>query len=449
MRNCKIIIVIVFSLFFNLTNYAQKEKSAIFVNDISFPRKQYMLNGVQNDMFIQTFLKRWRPYNDFVRFRGTANYLRHYEKVASIKEAKTGQTIIVDLVNGDDFKVKKNITSTIYAGEPGVGTKEVVVQFIGDSYTRGLYFKSAILEKGYVPKVKCVGLRRVSGFNGQFHEGRGGWTLENYFSNKVKNALFFNPFFQPQGEYRYWGSTAFWKNAYGIENKTIPADGFEPGYSCENYDCSKFNGEGKLIDPGENDIMYDSEKGEYQLWNGKSWMRISEEKLIWSFQYKKYLSMWNIESPEFLVVMLGLNDFRDLPIPADYSVWNSRVELLLKSYKDAVPDGKLLLCTPSTSCGSLNNESGDFTIQQNAVMWELRKNIIDVLDNREDESIYVVDASVSIDNEYGYNVKKELPYVGYAGEQRLIIQSGNPHPYLSYPNLGIPVAAFIQYYREK
>ena len=194
MKNIQFFITVVMALFV----FQQAKSQSNYANDISFPSKQYMLDGVQNDMFVQTFLKRWRPYTDFVRFSGNANYLRRYEKIATIKEPETGQTIIVDLVNGDAFEVIKSITSTIYAGEPKVGSKEVVVQFLGDSFTRGEYFKNAILEKGYVPKVKCVGLRRLNDFPGQFHEGRGGWTLENYFSNNTENEVFFNPFFQPQ-----------------------------------------------------------------------------------------------------------------------------------------------------------------------------------------------------------------------------------------------------------
>jgi len=47
--------------------------------------------------------------------------------------------------------------------------KRVVVQFLGDAH-KGEYFKNAILEKGYVPKVKGVGLRSINNFPGQFHE---------------------------------------------------------------------------------------------------------------------------------------------------------------------------------------------------------------------------------------------------------------------------------------
>jgi hypothetical protein len=154
-----------------------------FRNDICLPSKQYMLSGVQNDMFIQTFLKRWRPYDDFVRFSGTAIYSRRYEKVSSVNKPETGQTIKAELINGNEFNIVKSAECAVVMGEAGTGKNEVVVQFLGDSFTKGNYFKSAFLEKGFVPNVKCVGLRTINGYENQYHEGRGGWTLANYFSN--------------------------------------------------------------------------------------------------------------------------------------------------------------------------------------------------------------------------------------------------------------------------
>ena len=421
-----------------------------FVNDICLPTKQYLLFGVQNDLFIQTFIKRWRPYNDFVRFGGTAKYERRYESVASIKFPETGQTILVELVNSDSFKVLKKLECVIVKAEPGKGSGEVTVQFLGDSFTKGNYFKSAFLEKGYVPNVKCVGLRKVDGVENQFHEGRGRWTLENYFSNKVENPNFFNPFLQPQGKMRYWGSTAFWKSVIAVDNNTVDGKSFEPSYSCGGYDCNGFDADGFRTNPANGDLMYDFAKKNYVTWNGKSWKIIAGDKVEWSFQYDKYLTMWNISAPRFLIVMLGLNDFRSKPMPLDFTKWNEQIELLLISYKKAVPNGRLVICTPCTSCGVLNNKAGDFIIRQNAVMWEVRRNIIQTFDKRETEGVFVVDASVTIDNKHGYRSRKEeLPYVGYTGDESLTVQEGNPHPYLSYPSLGIPLAAFVQYFREK
>lgn len=41
------------------------------------------------------------------------------------------------------------------------------------------------------------------------------------------------------------------------------------------------------------------------------------------------------------------------------------------------------------------------------------------------------------------------PFAKYTGKDLLKVQHGTPHPYLSYPTMGVPLAAFIQYWREK
>lgn len=145
--------------------------------------------------------------------------------------------------------------------------------------------------------------------------------------------------------------------------------------------------------------------------------------------------MWNLDAPKFFAQMLGLNDYRD-SLTADYREWNKKIAEMKESYYKAVPDGKFIILIPCTTCGSLNNIRGDFTLRQNASMWQLRKNIIDTFDGRESEGYYVVDIGITIDNEKGYNRNRDG------------IQTGNPHPYPNYPTMGIPLAAFIQYYRE-
>ena len=43
-----------------------------FVNDICLPSSLYLLSDVQNDLFVQPFIKRWRPYDDYRLASGAA-----------------------------------------------------------------------------------------------------------------------------------------------------------------------------------------------------------------------------------------------------------------------------------------------------------------------------------------------------------------------------------------
>ena len=68
-------------------------------------------------------------------------------------------------------------------------------------------------------------------------------------------------------------------------------------------------------------------------------------------------------------------------------------------------------------------------------MWRFRDWLIRTFDNREKDGFYLLDAGITVDNDNGYT---KLP----SG-----VQTGTPHPYRSYPAMGVPFAAFIQYHR--
>jgi hypothetical protein len=425
-----------------------------FINDIAIPAKLYMLSGTQNDMFIEPIMKRWKPFNDSVRFSGTAAFTRRLQRVASVSVPVDGATIISTLINHDSFSTVKSKTSTIVLGTKSVGSTEIDVQIIGDSFTNGAFFKDALLDKGYCPNIKMIGLRKVASETNQHDEGRGGWTLANYMTvtTDVNNL---NPFFQPDSTFKYWGSTGFWINAWKVFRGTA-GGGTEPTYSAGRYDdvLSLFDETtGFKLTPTTNDIVYDSTAATYKIWSGSAWVATTYATYAWSFNYTKYLAMWSLTTPTILAIMLGLNDFRDNTDPENisFTAWNTNMNAVKAAYLAAVPTGRFVICIPSSSCGIMDNEGGYFTIRQNAAMWLLRKNIIDTYDAREAESIYLVDVGITIDNYAGMSFSSDTtqtkPYSAYAGSDTIKVQTGNPHPYPNYPTMGIPLAAFIQKYR--
>lgn len=441
------------------TGFAQNvsEVRSPFKNDICLPAKLYMLSEVQNNIFVEPLIKRWRPYDDVVRFTGTANYQRRLQRVASISEPEDSATISLNLINQDYFDTVKTLTSTIVVGERGKGTETVTVSIIGDSFTQGAFFKDALLVKGYVPNIKMIGLRDVTGFPGQFDEGRGGWTLNKYFTVTNTRTGAYNGFFQPGGDYKYWGATDFWKLANAI--RLNPQNNWSFG---ESYNAGRFGTQsmhfdektGYKLNPEKNDIMFNNSLDTYVRYDGKKWQEVRYEDFSWDFDYGKYLLMWHLEAPSVLAEFLGLNDFRGEADPSkiDFTKWNAQIEMLAASYFKAVPGGKFVLMIPSSTCGILDNEAGDFTTKQNACMWEHRRNIIEHFDRREAENIYVVDAGIAVDNINGSNFTTDTvftkPYSEYHGTEKNQVQKGNPHPYLNYPNMGVSLAGFIQKHRE-
>lgn len=435
---------------------AEVSRSARFVNDICLPSSLWMLDGVQNEIYCKPFVKRWRPYDDYVRFSIPKDcpFYRRLGHVATIEKPVDGTVLSVELVNGDEFETVKTAQPVLRVAKPGFGDEEVVAQVLGDSYTHGCFFWDALVKENYVPKLRLIGLRRPHE-SPQCHEGRGGWTLASYFKVPKGEATSYHGFLHPANGY-YWGDASFWKMVWRCVNKTQPK-GFSPTYQCEYFgDAAKrFDAEtGYLTTPKVGDYQYDSVKKGMFRWSGvkSGWERVDEKGLKWSFDYGKYLEMWGLPKPKFLFEMLGVNDFRD-KFDADYSEWERHLEALKSSYLKAVPEGRFVICIPCSSFGSIDNFLGDFVPKQNASMWRFRKWLIERYDKREKDGYYLLDTALSVDSDYGYlsatNRPLARPYAKYSGKDRLAVQYGNPHPYLSYSTMGVPLAAFIQYFRER
>lgn len=442
---------------YSIPTKADGTKNAVlFKNDICLPSKLYMLSDVQNDIFVEPLIKRWRPFNDVVRFSGSAKFQKKLLRVASINTPADASTVTISLINQDNFDTIKSITTTIIVGKLGVESDSIPFSIIGDSFTNGAFFKDALLVKRYVQKIQMIGLRNISGFLGQFDEGRGGWTLARYFSVTNGPTQAYNGFWQPDGLCKYWGSTFFWKLANDIRLNPAGGWSFDESYNSGRFSTPSLlfdKNTGYLLNPGVNDLMFDNSLGYYVMYDGVKWKQTTYGDYTWNFNYGKYLSMWNLKSPLILAEFLGLNDFRSAHNPAniDFDTWNTHLKIVAESYLKAVPKGKFVIMIPSSACGIMDNTAGDFTIKQNACMWELRRNIIDNFDKKESENIYIVDAAISIDGLNGFNFTADSSYVNpysyYTGKERFTVQTGNPHPYLNYPSMGVSLAAFIQKYR--
>lgn len=173
-------------------------QTAGFRNEISMPGKVYMLSGVDNTLFMEPIVKRWRPYDDIVRFSGDAAYTRRTSRYVTVRpEAGTERRMVVDLVNTDRLDTLMTDTVTVLVGRKCTGGGEVTAQILGDSYVHGAFFRDALLDKGYVPGLRLVGLRGVKDADGQYDEGRGGWTVARYFEVSKGGITPYNGFMQP------------------------------------------------------------------------------------------------------------------------------------------------------------------------------------------------------------------------------------------------------------
>lgn len=407
-------------------------------NALALPSEIYILSDQQTDLYTQPFVRRWHPDTEYVRVKGNCDFVRRLPQVTTISHATDGTQLHFSLIEGDGFTTTDCDSLTIRVGQiDPTRTSTVTVQIVGDSYVQGAFYKAALIDSAYVSGIRTVGLRKVIDGGDNFDEGRGGWRLSTYFTISKGPNTPYAGFMQPQGDMRYIGATAFWRNCHRVMSGEL--SDFESRYQCGRYEhlASQFDPKtGRKLNPKKHDLMYDNDTEAYILFDGRRWRTCTDiDESTWDFDYGKYLKIWDIPSPDFLFETLGLNDFRSA-LEADYTQWDAQLTRMKESYLKAVPGGKFIIVIPCSTCGSLQNRRGDFTLRENACMWEFRRHLIDTFDHRTAEGYWIVDMGITIDNDGGYRTDHEG------------LQTGNPHPYPNYPTMGRPLAAFIQYHRK-
>lgn len=394
---------------------------------LAMPSRLYLLRGVSDTLYSAAAVSLYGRADVELRWSGTCVFGERRPSRAVIASARDGDTLQTDLVSTVTFDTLATCRTRLCVATPGAGADTVRVQLLGDSYVQGAFYRDALLNKNYVPRLSLIGLRVIDGAPGQYDEGRGGWTVQRYFELRTDTAASHSPFMQPVGAGRYWGATAFWRHAF-----TADAADFNVRYACGRFGwcLPRFDqNTGLLRRPAKGDMQWDSSRRAYIIYNGRRWQPAAPAE--WHFDYAKYLAMWQLAAPQILIEDLGLNDYRD-SLRADYRLWDARLMTMCRAYREAVPDGKFVVVIPCSSTGTPDNRRGDFVLRQNMAMWRLRRHIIDTYCQREAEGIYVLDMGLHIDNATGY--KRD------AGG----LQTGNPHPYLAYPAMSVGVAAIIQ-----
>lgn len=171
---------------------------------------------------------------------------------------------------------------------------------IGDSLTEiGKYQHELLTE---LPGTLFLGTRTTSANNIQ-SEGRGGWKID-WLSSRIYDGVYqHSPFIQPSGDYKYYGATGFWKNTW-VDPNNYDVYGYTAVRDAKGF----IQATGYLSSPNINDVIYDTDLAVYKTWDGNSWETITTEELAFSINFTKYLSVWEIELPDFVSFMLITND---------------------------------------------------------------------------------------------------------------------------------------------
>lgn len=425
--------------------------------DFLLPSNIYVLDGVQRNLWHQSLMNRWNPNNFYLQFKGTASYQRRTPLVASLKSGNTdGKTIVANIVDYRTMTEGASKTSTIKVGTPNdANLSAIKVQFMGSSTVQLLYFDTAM--STYVSNYSYIGMRHKPNNNNVRHEGRGGASLSSYANISTNATGHYYPYWQPSGNYRFWGVTDFWKYAKlhpdDAASTAAQPDGSKPYYNgCYVPEVlAKFDNNGLLVSPQNGDIMYFTSESKYKIYNNGSWVDTTQGTYTWGFDYSKYLTMWGFDCPDLVCITLGANDFRNKSFPLDFATWNATMEDLIDSMKTANANIKIVICNQ----GPFGNygKDGEPSLLMNYKMWLHMQDIITNFDNRQNENIYVLAQGSEISAEYGFNPITTGDNIKvtdlYQGTEKLTIKGADIiHPTLSLPNMGVPIAAFLQYIRK-
>lgn len=405
------------------------------------PRKTYVLSGEENTIYHANYLSYFNNSRFSARIKsGTIEQSARFFRVKDLLDSQPLEITLVDMASEKVVGYGKTqlIRST---AESSISPR--VINIIGDSFTyNGMWYQQIA---NILQGLSFVGMRKSYNTQGSLRaEGRGGWTLADYFNphNDITPTHMqpFSPFVHVTG-YQYYGVVEFWK--------AIVNDNSQYTYGTNGFDDYKewFNNNGYKAMPSVNDLMYNGTDEIYQYWNGSSWVEASVSDADFSFNYSKYIETWNIAYPDIVMVMLGKNDFYAGVSDALWTTWRERLNALIDSIKSYSENIKIGICTPTTANTPPYSDDMSNYQEGHHYMWEARRRIITCFDNvtNDNRNVFVVDTGICLDPEYGFNSIEVLPFAYYEGNARELYGTSGVHPSNGgYKQLGICAAAFIQ-----
>lgn len=420
------------------SNQIEFPASGSYVNTITAPKKQHFLTTIENNIYFEEFQKRVLP-NYLLNTSVPIGYLRNNRITATNPIAGTYPVVnsLTDL-NYNDIVIRNyDIVVTNLSK-----TTPIKVLSIGDSYTDiGWYVKKM---GQTIPNVTHLGTCNYQTIPDDVNrEGRSGWDLNKYMNQNGSTAGdgVFSPFIHPTAPYKYYGNTAFWAKVYANV-----APQYEIGFLSHQIGLLNINASGVRVTPNVNDTMYFTADATFKFWTGTVWQNILESELGFTFNFTKYLETWNIDTPDIVTVLLGMNDFRNLNpnlVATFFIGWKANMDAFIANLKLANPDVKIIICTTNSV------EYNDYCGKTNAALWESYNQIINTYDNREGDNIFISDTKASADRVYGFGAVRSTPFEQYIGSETILLTSGDVHLREGgMHQIGQKLAATIQYARD-
>jgi lysophospholipase L1-like esterase len=312
------------------------------------PANLYLIAGELHTLYHENVIRNKRA-DQWVRLKGSTGYFNDRWQLTPTAGTIT---LTFDIMNADNSIAETRSISVQTIAKPAAGTVKWLA--IGDSITQNTqYIKTAVAQQGG----KAVGTRTFD--NGvTSHEGRGGWSLDSYFSRYGRTDGIDSPFMFPVGVAgdKYRGNTAFWKAALYTDTAGYLSSGYTKAGSGWTDSTLDFNASGYPISPATGDVVYDPALAagtQWQEWSGSAWTTRGTQP-AWEFNFSKYMARYAFifaaeGAPTVVTVMLGTNDFGSVLLTdqrlADYKTRMDSLIASVRAYSATLP---VVLLTPPT-----------------------------------------------------------------------------------------------------
>lgn len=338
-------------------------------------------------------------------------------------------------------------------------TNPVRLLAIGDSLTRAGVYLSQIEKK--LPNVSFLGTRFYPTDNMPAREGRGGWTLEKYFTSINSDELD-SPFLFPKGvaAERYKGNTRDWKQICYQKPNTAAYGGFQKlarGWKDEGEFLYDTNGYYKY--PSVGDVMVDPSLpvgSQWIEWNGYYWQTMAVQPTEFEFSFSKYMSRNKVAfskgTPTHVSILLGANDFGFQKQIDKMDLFIKRLNDMIDSIHEFDSNIKIILCLPTVGPNpeQITSSNKSFYEEYNLYVKSATAQLLKAFDTDETlaRQIYIAPMNLTLDPALGFDyVEKVETTFGSPSTVIDVKNSIHPNNTVGQLQMGDTLAAVIQKFR--
>lgn len=446
---------------FNLNTSLNKpiDYSNLNIEGLLLPRNLFVLSPINSNLDSANIF-----YNNAILSNNINTYLTFdslYGSSNDVSWSLTNDTYI-GAATSDSFDVNvtlnNNGISTLATTNVELvntsNTEPIRLLAIGDSLTRaGSYLKHI---ENVLPNATILGTRFYEGDGMPAREGRGGWTLDKYFT-AINSSELDSPFIFPaniSGKH-YKGNTRDWKNICYYDSNNHVYDGFQK--IARNWRSSgpfvyDLNGYYKY--PLKGDVMVDPSYKYGSLWiewDGTTWSGIPTPT-NYTFDFSKYMDRFNSAfqsgKPTHVSILLGANDFGYSDALENMQTYIGRLNEMITSIKAYDKDIKIVICTPTLGPDTTVVTDTELNFYQNYDQ-KIKKAtyyLLQTYDNAncEQEGIYIAPMHLTLDVRNGFDYSTKLQ-----NNETVMSATNGIHPNNEYGQIqmGNTLAAVLQKYR--